>query len=152
VELARKTARLDDGVRREPVQGSGEHLVPQAGGGVREQYLPDPGGVQGKAAPSLAHDRHRGVTRHAVEVEGTSAVADGEVHRRQGGAVEVVQERRGDLTQARLHGGEQAQVPHPPSDDIAAAAGAPQRAPGRQLRDETMRRGQRQARALRDFG
>jgi hypothetical protein len=150
-ELARKAAWVDDGVRRESLQGRGEDLVPHGRGRVRQQHLPDTGGVQRETAADLAHDRHRRVPRDAVEVEGESAVADGEVNGGQGGAVEVLQERRRDVPEVRLHRRQQAQVPQSPSDHVAALTGAPKRAPVHQLADEAMRCGQRQARPLRDL-
>jgi hypothetical protein len=118
---------------------------------VREQHLPDPGGVQRETPADLAHHRHRRVPGDAVEVEGDRAVADGEVNGGQGGTVEVLQERRRDIPEVRLHRRQQAEVPQPPSDHVAAVTRAPKRAPVHQLSDEAMRRGQRQARALRDL-
>jgi hypothetical protein len=133
------------------LQGRGEDLVPHGGGRVREQHLPDTGGVQRETAADLAHHRHRRVPRDTVEVEGESAVADGEVNGGQGGTVEVLQERRRDIPEVRLDRRQQAEVPQPPSDHVAAVTSAPQRAPVRQLCDEAMRRGQRQTRAPRDL-
>jgi hypothetical protein len=118
---------------------------------VREQHLPDTGGVQRETAADLAHHRHRRMPRDTVQVEGESAVADGEVNGGQGGTVEVMQERRRNIPEVRLHRREQAKVPEPTSDHVAAVTSAPQRAPVHQLSDEAMRRRQRQARALSDL-
>jgi hypothetical protein len=118
---------------------------------VRQQHLPDTGGVQREPAADLAHNRHRRVPRDAVEGQGERAVADGEVNGGQGGTVEVLQERRRDVPEIRLHRRQQAEVPQSPSDHVAALTGAPKRVPVHQLSDQAMRCGQRQSRALRDL-
>ena len=90
---------------------------------MREQHLADPGRVQRQPGPDLAHHRHRGVPGQPVDVEHLVAVADREVHGGQRGAVEVVQERRGELPQPGLHRREQPEVPEPPADDVPAVGG-----------------------------
>ena len=125
--------------------------MPHGRGRVRQQHLPDAGGVQRETAADLTHDRHRRVPRDAVQVQGESAIADGEVNGGQGGTVQILQERRRDVPEVRLHRCQQAEVPQSPSDHVAALTGAPKRAPVHQLSDEAMRCGQRQARALREL-
>ena len=83
--------------------------------------------------------------RQPVEVEHLRAVAHREVHGGQRGAVQVVQERRGQLAQPGLHGREQADVPEPAADDVlarGARASAPQ---VDQLADQPVRGRHRQA-------
>jgi hypothetical protein len=58
-----RTARLDDGVRREAPQGSGKDLLAHGGGGVREQYLADASGVQWETAAGFADYWYRRVPR-----------------------------------------------------------------------------------------
>ena len=117
-ELAAQRARLGDRVRRDPgAGGRAPRPAPPAGAWARST-LPDPGGVHREPRPDRAHHRHGRVAREPVEVEHLGAVAHGEVHGGQRRAVQVVEVRRGELPQARLHGREQSDVPQPPPHDV----------------------------------
>jgi hypothetical protein len=107
--------------------------------------LPTPGGVQGQSAADGADDGDGGVPGQPVEVEHLGSVPNGQVHGRQRGTVDVVQERGGDLPQSGLGRGEQAEVPQLSADDVAAGVPAGQHAAGDQLGDQSMGTGQRQA-------
>ena len=91
---------------------------------MREQDLPDPGGVQRKPGPGATHDGHRGDAREPVEVEGPVAVALSEVDGRAGDGLQVLQERRGHLAEAGLHRCEEAEVPQPAPDDVRRVVSA----------------------------
>ena len=142
-QLAAQRARLVDRVRRDPRQVT-EHLGLDRGRGMGQEHLAHARGVHRQPRPDRAHHRDGGVPGEPVEVEHLRAVAHGEVHRGQRRAVEVVEVRRGELPQSRLHGREQADVPQPTPHDVLPRLRAAQRAPGDELADEPVRRRHRQ--------
>ena len=75
------------------------------------------------------------MTGDPVEVEGGRAVAHGEVHGGPGGGVQVVEVGRGDLAQARLHGGEEPDPPQSTSDHVVTGPAAYERSPLAELRE-----------------
>ena len=126
-----------------------EHLLLHGRRRVGQQHLADAGGVQRQPRADGADDGHRGVAGEAVDVEHLDAVADREVHGGEGGAVEVVQVRRGDVAQAGLHGRQQPDVPEPAPDDVVPRRRTAQRAPRDQLAHQPVRGRARAARRAR---
>ena len=144
LELGTEPCGLDDRVGRDPAQ-RGQDLVLRVLGGVGEEHLAHAGGVHGQPGSGPAHHGDRALTGQPVQVQDPEAVPDGEVDGGQGGGVQVLQERRGDLAQAGLHGCQQRYLPECAADGVVTGRGAGQHAERGQLAGQPVRRGQREA-------
>ena len=117
------------GVRRDAGQvGRAPRPGPPAGAWA-SSTLPTPVACIGSREPIVLTTGTEAWPGEPVEVEHLGAVAHGEVHGGEGGAVEVMEVRRGHLPQPRLHGREQADVPQPPPHDVLPRRRAAQRTP-----------------------
>jgi hypothetical protein len=131
-------AGLGDRVRRDPFQ-PGQHDGLHLGWGVRQQHLPDPGGVQRQPRADPAHYGNRGAARDAVEVEHLSPVSYAEVHGCSSGGVDVVQERRSGLTQPRGGRSQQPKIPESLAHDVRPVSLPGKSTPCGELGDEAVR-------------
>ena len=136
-ELALEGARLGDRVRRHAGQ-VGQDGALHVRRRVGQQHLPDPGGMHRQPAADGADDRHRRAAAQPVDVEHLGALAHGQVHRRERGAVEVVEVRRGELDEPGLVRGQQPEVPEPTTDHVVTRRRAGQGSPLDQLAHQSV--------------
>src|SRR5690606_39980104 len=108
--------------------------------------------VGGPAAPDAGQDVDGVAGGDPLDVDDVQPVQDGEVDVLVRRLVQVLQERHGGLAQREAPGRERGDLEEPQADPVQAAVVAFQRSPVRQLPDQPVGGGQRQAGAAGDLG